>query len=90
MDDKTTPRNRDEEEILGYRNVLALVHEDYNAIPVRPNYILQMHRDLLRFTNLSYGGSFKTAPNEIDMVLGNEKKDTDSVFYTGFSLHSSI
>ena len=90
MDDKTTPRNRDEEEILGYRNVLALVHEDYNAIPVRPNYILQMHRDLLRFTNLSYGGSFKTAPNEIDMVLGNGKKDTDSVFYTGFSLHSSI
>lgn len=90
MDDKTTPRNRDEEEILGYRNVLALVHEDYNAIPVRPNYILQMDRDLLRFTNLSYGGSFKTAPNEIDMVLGNGKKDTDSVFYTGFSLHSSI
>ena len=70
MDDKTTPRNRDEEEILGYRNVLALVHEDYNAIPVRPNYILQMHRDFLRFTNLSYGGSFKTAANEIDMVLG--------------------
>ena len=81
MDDKTTPRNRDEEEILGYRNVLALVHEDYYAIPVKPNYILQMHRDLLRFTNLSY---------EIDMVLGNGKKDTDSVFYTGFSLHSSI
>lgn len=60
MNDKTTPRNRDEEEILGYRNVLSLVHEDYDVIPVRPNYILQMHRDLLRFTNLTYGGSFKT------------------------------
>lgn len=35
-----------EKEILGYRNVLNLVHENYAAIPVRPNYILQMHRDL--------------------------------------------
>ncbi|ADC90326.1 Fic family protein [Mageeibacillus indolicus] len=74
MNDKTTPRNRDEEEILGYRNVLSLVHEDYDAIPVRPNCILQMHRDLLRFTNLTYGGSFKTTPNEIDMILGDGKK----------------
>ena len=74
MNDKTTPRNRDEEEILGYRNVLSLVHENYDAIPVRPNYILQMHRDLLRFTYLTYGGSFKTAPNEIDMILGDGKK----------------
>lgn len=74
MNDKTTPRNRDEEEILGYRNVLSLVHEDYDVIPVRPNYILQMHRDLLRFTNLTYGGSFKTTPNEIDMILDEGKK----------------
>lgn len=27
VEDKTTPRNRDEEEILGYRNVLNIVHE---------------------------------------------------------------
>ena len=72
--DKTTPRNRDEEEILGYRNVLNLVHENYDLLPVRSNYILQMHRDLLRFTNYSYGGQFKTTPNEIDMVLENGEK----------------
>lgn len=52
MSDKTTPRNQDEEEILGYRNVLNLVHENYNAIPARPNYILQMHRDLLKYTSV--------------------------------------
>lgn len=72
--DKTTPRNRDEEEILGYRNVLNMVHENYEMIPVRSSYILQMHRDLLRFTDHSYGGQFKTAPNEIDMVLENGEK----------------
>lgn len=69
VEDKTTPRNRDEMEILGYRNVLNLVHENYLYIPVEPSYILQLHRDLLRFTNLSYGGRFKTTPNEIDMTL---------------------
>jgi Fic family protein len=72
--DKTTPKNRDEEEIIGYRNVLNLVHENYDVLPVRSNYILQMHRDLLKFTNLSYGGQFKTTSNEIDMVLESGEK----------------
>ena len=76
MSDKTTPHNRDEEEILGYRNVLNLVHENYDMIPVRPSYILQMHRDLLKYTSFSYGGSFKTTPNEIDMTLASGKRVT--------------
>ena len=37
VEDKTTPRNRDEKEIFGYRNVLNLVHENYRFIPVNPN-----------------------------------------------------
>ncbi len=74
IESKTTPRNRDEDEILGYRNVLNLVHENYPYLPVKPAYILQMHRDLLKYTNLSYGGKFKTTPNEIDMNLPNGKK----------------
>ena len=44
--EKTTPRNRDEKEIMGYRDVLNTIHESYEFIPVRPNYILQLHRDL--------------------------------------------
>ncbi len=72
--DKTTPKNRNEEEILGYRNVLNLVHENYDMLPVRSSYILQMHRDLLKYTNYSYGGQFKTTPNEIDMLLENGAK----------------
>ena len=45
VEDKTTPRNRDEEEILGYRNVLNIVHEAYEAIPVRkmPGFRFQFH-----------------------------------------------
>ena len=76
MSDKTTPHNRDEEEILGYRNVLNLVHENYDMITVRPSYILQMHRDLLKYTSFSYRGSFKTTPNEIDMTLASGERVT--------------
>lgn len=43
MEDKTTPKNRDEEEILGYRNVLELIHENYESIPVRLSYIMQLN-----------------------------------------------
>ena len=74
VEDKTTPRNRDEEEILGYRNALNIVHESYEAIPVRSNYILQLHGEMLKHTAFSYGGKFKTIPNEIDMVLESGEK----------------
>ena len=72
--DKTTPRNRDEEEILGYRNVLSIIHESYEAIPVTSNYILQLHGQMLKHTAFSYAGKYKTTPNEIDMVLETGEK----------------
>ncbi len=74
VENKTTPRNRDEKEILGYRNVLNTVHENYEFIQLNPNYILQLHRDLLQYTSLSYGGRFKTTPNEIDRTLPNGER----------------
>lgn len=72
--DKTTPRNINEEEILGYRNALNIVHENYNDIPVRSSYILQLHGEMLKHTAYSYAGSYKTTPNEIDMILENGEK----------------
>ena len=65
LEEKTTPRNRDESEIMGYRDVLNTIHESSEFIPVRPSYILQLHRDLLRRAGLSYGGSFKNVQNYI-------------------------
>lgn len=44
-DDKTTPRNRDEEEIMGYRDVLNTIHENYEYIPVRASYTKQVLND---------------------------------------------
>ena len=63
--DKTTPRNRDEEEIMGYRNVLNTIHENFEFIPVTSNYILQLHRDLYQYSHKSIGGVFKNTQNYI-------------------------
>lgn len=62
---KTTPRNRDESEIAGYRDVLNTIHENYDYIPINANYLLQLHRDLYKFLGNLDGGKFKTADNII-------------------------
>lgn len=67
--DKTTPRNRDESEILGYRDVLNTVHESHEYIPIRSNYILQLHRDLYKYSEQSIGGKFKTTQNYISETM---------------------
>lgn len=68
MIEKTTPRNRDEQEILGYRAVLEMIHENYEYIPITANVILQLHKKLYSFLPTSIGGVFKSTSNEIDEI----------------------
>lgn len=63
--DKTMPQSRSEKEIAGYRDVLATVHESHDYIPPRPPMILQLHRDLYKFTGKAIGGSYKNSDNVI-------------------------
>lgn len=63
--DKTTPRTRNEQEIAGYRDVLATIHESYEYIPLRPTMILQLHRDLYKFSGMAAGGHYKSSDNVI-------------------------
>ncbi len=63
--DKTMPRTRSEKEIAGYRDVLSTIHENYDYIPPRPSLILQLHRNLYRFSGKSIGGKYKTSDNVI-------------------------
>jgi Fic family protein len=65
---KTEPRNRSEQEIAGYREVLNTIHESYEYIPPRPNMLLQLHRDLYTFSGSSIGGHFKNSDNLIEEV----------------------
>lgn len=62
---KAEPRNRSEQEIAGYREVLSTVHESYEYITPRPNIILQLHRDLYSYSQGSAGGTYKNSDNVI-------------------------
>ena len=63
--EKTTPRNRDEQEIAGYRDVLSIIHESFDAIPITRNYILQLHKILYSHMNNPLAGRTKITQNYI-------------------------
>lgn len=63
--EKTMPKTRSEKEIAGYRDVLSTIHESYNYIPPRPSMILQLHRDLYKYSGASIGGNYKSSDNVI-------------------------
>ena len=75
MQDKTQPRNRDEKEISGYRDVLKLIHEQYDYIPISVNSILEMHKRLFAYTGSTWGGNFKDSNNKIVTEYGNGKQE---------------
>lgn len=62
---KAEPCNRSEQEIAGYREVLATIHESYEYITPKPNIILQLHRDLYSYSQGNIGGTYKNSDNVI-------------------------
>lgn len=65
VEEKTTPKNRAEEEIAGYKDVLSLIHESYEAIPLSKNHILQLHKILYNHMNNPIAGRTKDVQNYI-------------------------
>lgn len=79
VQERSTPRNRDEQEIVGYRDVLNTIHESYEHIPLKGDVILQLHRDLLALTDKTFGGKFKNTQNYVNEI------HTDGSFFTQFT-----
>ena len=65
VEEKTNPKNRDEEEIAGYRDVLNIIHESFDVIPISKNYILQLHKILYSHMNNPIAGRTKSVQNYI-------------------------
>ena len=76
VEEKTTPRNRDEQEIAGYRDVLNLIHENFDAIPITQNYILQLHKILYSHMNNPMAGRTKNVQNYISATYPDGHVDT--------------
>ena len=71
VEEKTTPRNRNEQEIAGYRDVLSIIHESYDAIPLSRNYILQLHKIMYSHMNNPMAGQTKNVQNYISATFSD-------------------
>ena len=76
VEEKTTPKNRDEQEIAGYRDVLNIIHESFDAIPISRNYILQLHKILYNHMNNPMGGRTKSVQNYISATYPDGHAET--------------
>ena len=76
VEEKTAPRNRDEQEIAGYRDVLSVIHESFDAIPITKNYILQIHKTLYSHMNNPLAGQTKTVQNYISATYPDGHRET--------------
>lgn len=74
--EKTTPKNRNEQEIAGYRDVLGLIHQSFEAIPITRNYILQLHQILYSYMNNPAAGRTKTVQNYISATYPDGHTET--------------
>ena len=63
--EKTAPKNRSEQEIAGYRDVLNIIYGSFDAIPITRNYILQLHKILYSHSNNPIAGQTKNVQNFI-------------------------
>ena len=73
--DETVPQSCDEQEIAGYRDALTIIHDSYEYIPIKASWILQVHRDLYKYTSLAIGGSYKNTDN----IIAETDKDGNKV-----------
>jgi len=76
VEEKTTPKNRDEQEIAGYRDVLNIIHESFDAIPITQNYILQLHKILYSHMNNPMAGRTKSVQNYISVTYPDGHVET--------------
>ena len=76
VEEKTTPKNRDEQEIAGYRDVLGIIHESFDSIPITQNYILQLHKILYSHMNNPVAGRTKTVQNYISATYPDGHTET--------------
>src|SRR3990170_8395687 len=61
---KTKPRDRSEQEVAGYRDVLASIHTNYHNVRLSTDLILNWNRIMYHYTS-EKGGKWKSKDNAI-------------------------
>ena len=73
VNQNSAPLNHNEAEIAGYRDALALIHENYSQLDIREPDILRFHEVMLSYAPVN-GGHYKEADNVIMEVDAEGKR----------------
>jgi Fic family protein len=73
---KKSFKNRDEEEVAGYAELMNLIFDSYEVIPLTENYIKHLHKILLQFYKkaISHRGEYKKLSNSVSAFDSNGKE----------------
>ena len=83
------PANRSEAEIAGYRDVLGQIHTSHQYIPLTPNVILQLHRDMFKYTP-ARAGTWKSVDNTIEATAPDGGKEVVFVPVRAFATPAAM
>lgn len=89
VQEKTSPKDRSEEEIMGYRSVLQMIHQNHHHIPFTPNVIQQFHEEMYKFTTVK-AGKWKTTDNTIEEVSKNGERIIRFVPVAAYLTHQAM
>jgi len=61
-------KTRDAQEVAGYIEMLERIFENHAEIPITENHILQLHKDMLAYSDKDQGhkGRYKFGPNRVE------------------------
>ncbi|MBN2424786.1 MAG: Fic family protein [Calditrichaceae bacterium] len=73
-------KSRDEQEVVGYYDVLEIIYENYENISISKNYIQQLHQNLLKYSTKDerHRGVYKNLSNK---VVANYPDGTQRVLF---------
>jgi Fic family protein len=76
----TKLQSRDQQEVVGYYDTIELIYENYREIQLTENYILQLHQQLLKYSDKDqrHRGRYKNLPNK---VIANYPDGTKKVIF---------
>lgn len=82
----TKLKTRDQQEVIGYYDVLEIIYESYSEIPISKSYIQQLHQRLLKYSTKDdrHRGNYKNLSNK---VVANYPDGTQKIIFNTTEPH---
>jgi Fic family protein len=89
--------SRDEQEVAGYAELMNIIFQNFDEIPLSEGFIQQLHSQLLKYSSKDqwHRGAYKKSPNHVVAMDENGKQigivfETSSPFETPFKMEELI